>query len=326
MSTDRLHAQLAAADPAARAGAAVATDLAAEAQALLARVQSTPSPSRATPSRALVGALALVAALALGVNAIRLAAPGGVGASDRAGVVLALAAGAVREPAPAGHQWWRVHTATVDEQGGVTPGRTSYLAVDGSRPPVHDDRPSPDGVWSTGMADNDRPGTWQAPNAAFLATLPREVSALRARLDADTAGRGRSVDGEVVVYVADVLRSGVVPPDLRRALYGVLRTVPGVDVVAEHVRVGGRTGTVVAHRDGQQLLLDPDTGALLGEREGSTAWTTINVTVVDDVPAEVRSVLVTHSCSVMEGGGVMCVTPKAPLAPQGVGKPTSGRS
>jgi len=38
------------------------------------------------------------------------------------------------------------------------------------------------------------------------------------------------VDGEVIVYVADVLRSGLVPADLRAALFQVLKAVPGVDV------------------------------------------------------------------------------------------------
>ena len=47
---------------------------------------------------------------------------------------------------------------------------------------------------------------------------------------------GSSVDGEVIVYVADVLRSGLVPADLRAALFQVLKAVPGADVTETRVR------------------------------------------------------------------------------------------
>lgn len=309
MSAD-LRCRVAAADPGRLLTHHTAGDLVTQATQLLDRVQAAPAPGRRHPDRRLAVA-GLVVVLAGGLVAHHVTSP--EGASARAGLVLAAASGAITEPAPLPHQWWRVQSGIVRPDGSVQPVGTTYVSVDGSRPMIMDGRPGPDGVRSIGIADNARSGTWQVPNPAFLAGLPRDVPTLRARLYADTWGRGRSPDGEVMVYVADLLRFGTVPPDLRRALYAVLVTVPGVDVVAEDVTIAGRRGTVLGHPDGQQLLLEPASGALLAHRDnvgqpwatGEQPWSTITVTVVDRVPADVLEVLVTLHCQSMDGG-VVC--------------------
>ena len=48
-------------------------------------------------------------------------------------------------------------------------------------------------TWTTGLAPNDIPGSWQLPNAAWLGGVPRDIEALRDRLYDDTSGHGRSL-------------------------------------------------------------------------------------------------------------------------------------
>lgn len=72
------------------------------------------------------------------------------------------------------------------------------------------------------------------------------------------------------VHVADVLRSGLVPADLRASLFEVLTTVPGIEVTSEEV-VDGRTIVALAIDDTygntDQLLIDPEGGTVVGERD-----------------------------------------------------------
>ncbi len=290
--------------------------------------------------------VAVAGALAATVTAILLTqqlAPGG--ASDAARRVLVQAAAQASDPPARADQWWQV-TRTGYWPDGTIERRIEFVAVDGSRPTVFVDESFPPGVgsspsqrsaWSTGLSPNVTGGAWQVPDATFMAGLPRDVDALRARLYADTAGRGRSVDGEAVVYVADLLRSGIVPADLRRSLYAVLQTVPGVDLAAPQSVAGTRTGVVIAYTETagllptgaerQELLLDPATGELLAERTvrpGSepSGWTTIERAVVDAVPDDVRAAEVVLSCRALDGaGGVQCQRSPSWVGPPGPSSP-----
>jgi len=281
-------------------------------------------------------------------------------ASAEAASLLTHAADAIHatDPVAAPGQWWRIEShgtnllgaATADTTPGtavettwlVASSRTQYAAVDGSRPSVFVDSPTrvvrklagPSSVvapplgptastWTTGLAPADVPASWQSPSPAWLAALPRDTSALRDRLYADSAGQGRSVDGEAVVYVADLLRSGVVPADLRAALYRVLATVPGVEITSSRATIGDATGVGLGYdeaADGtrQEIVVDPTDGELVGERyvavealdgipagtvTGTTAWTR---TLVDEIPAAVRAAVVDQNCSASADGGVAC--------------------
>jgi hypothetical protein len=176
------------------------------------------------------------------------------------------------------------------------------------------------------LAPSALPGSWQTPNVHWLNALPRDEAALRDRLYADAAGHGRSTDGEVVVLVADVLRSGLVPADLRRALFRVLRTVPGVDVTSTVLTLDGRQGVGIGRTervDGfrQELVFDAATREFIGEREvdldgisgvppGSARGETAVIRgVVDRVPAEVLAVAVSESCVVRADGAIACTEP-----------------
>jgi hypothetical protein len=110
-------------------------------------------------------------------------------------------------------------------------------------------------------------GSWQSPNAEFMAALPREPAKLYDRLEADVGGRG---EAHMVVYVADILRSGLVPADLRAALYRVLAQVPGLEVTEQVANLDGAKGTAFGiSKNGtrQEVIIDPATGQFIGERE-----------------------------------------------------------
>lgn len=157
--------------------------------------------------------------------------------------------------------------------------------------------------------------SWQAPTVDWLAGLPRDRALLRELLYADSAGRGRSTDGEVLVYVADVLRSGIVPPDLRVALYRVLTTVPGVEVTAGDAELFGRSGVALGRvelfgGDRQEIVIDPDTGDYLGDRyvspDGTISYGSVTTTVVDGVPADVVAAADVMTCVTQPDGATSC--------------------
>jgi hypothetical protein len=133
----------------------------------------------------------------------------------------------------------------------------------------------PEGEWRAPCGDwyatepCTTPGSWQTPDAGFLAALPRDTEALYTRLRTDTAGHGTDPDLEVVVYVADTLRTGRVPADLRAALYRVLAKVPGLEITEQVANLDGVRGTAYGlSADGTRhdVIVDPRTGEFIGER------------------------------------------------------------
>ncbi|GAB1514822.1 CU044_5270 family protein [Actinophytocola sp. KF-1] len=132
---------------------------------------------------------------------------------------------------------------------------------------------APCGDWfaeQEGRAPCSLRGGWQTPNAAFLASLPRDPGALYDRLRADTEGRGPDPDLEMVVYVADVLRTGLVPADLRAALYRALAKVPGLEITEKVANLDGVRGTafgISAKGERHDIIVDPETGRFIGERQ-----------------------------------------------------------
>jgi hypothetical protein len=136
-------------------------------------------------------------------------------------------------------------------------------------------------------------GSWQTPNAAFLASLPRDPDQLYDRLHDDVGDRG---EPHIVTYVADVLRSGLVPADLRAALYRALGKVPGLQITEEIANLDDQKGMAFGIDDGGQrhdVIIDPATGQFIGERQVSTedfeylpkgvvmGYTSVTTTVVD---------------------------------------------
>lgn len=133
--------------------------------------------------------------------------------------------------------------------------------------------------------------------------LPRDPHLLLQYIYLVTFGHGQSAPGEAFVYIGDLLRSGLVPADLRATAYQAVALIPGVTVTADSATLNGNTGVafgLVEKSTGvrRDLIVAPDTGDLIGEREVTTRpidllpanttsyWTSVTSSVVDQVPTE----------------------------------------
>jgi hypothetical protein len=126
----------------------------------------------------------------------------------------------------------------------------------------------PTGRWRT-PAPVDEP-SWQTPTPEFLAALPRDPDQLLTRLHADSPDNGPGYTG-AFAYATDVLRTGLVPGDLRAALYTALLTLPGAEL-AELAEPDGRRVSLLLN-DGPrrcEILIDRTNGQFAGERSTVT--------------------------------------------------------
>jgi hypothetical protein len=108
----------------------------------------------------------------------------------------------------------------------------------------------------------------------FLDTsnLPTESKALRRLIEARKIPRvdGPPGEAETFTLIGDMLRDTYVLPAFRAALYRVVAELPKVELRGEVEDPVGRTGIGVAYTKGStthELIFDPETSALLGERE-----------------------------------------------------------
>ncbi|WP_309112896.1 CU044_5270 family protein [Saccharothrix sp.] len=146
------------------------------------------------------------------------------------------------------------------------------------------------GAFTQGLPDQ---GTWQFPKPQFLAGLPADPEQLYERLRTDSGG-GK----QVLVYVADALRTGLVPAHIRANLLRALTHLPGLDVTDNAADLDGRKGVALGmSEDGerQEIILDPTTGEVIGERKVSdsmfagipkgtvTSYSSVTTTVVDTI-------------------------------------------
>jgi RNA polymerase sigma-70 factor (ECF subfamily) len=132
-------------------------------------------------------------------------------------------------------------------------------------------------------------------------SLPRDPQALLNIIYERTNGAGKSKENAAFVAIADGLRNGVVPADLRAALYKAAALIPGVIVGNRQATIDGRTGIAIGipSPDGglrDDIIIDPDSGLVIGEQDvllkdypGSPAgtvptWTSVKTSVVDDAP------------------------------------------
>ncbi|MDZ8202692.1 CU044_5270 family protein [Microbacterium sp. SSW1-59] len=143
------------------------------------------------------------------------------------------------------------------------------------------------------------------------AALPRDPDALLDRIYELTTAleggpAGKSRDGAALTFIADTLRVGTVPADLRAALYRAAAKIPGVTITADQARLNGTTGIAVGRLETegnlqQDIILDPDTGQFIGEREIAidgddilppgtiTTSTAVTTHVVDTAPTDSAS-------------------------------------
>jgi RNA polymerase sigma-70 factor (ECF subfamily) len=131
------------------------------------------------------------------------------------------------------------------------------------------------------------------PSPEYLASFPRDPHKLLNNIFKKTLGQGQSVDGEALVFIADLLRTGMVPGDLRAALYKAAALIPGVTVTDGQTTLNGRKGIAIGRVEEvlhtrQDIIIDPKTGLLIGERQVLTqaqgsmpAGTAITLTTIE---------------------------------------------
>ncbi len=106
-------------------------------------------------------------------------------------------------------------------------------------------------------------GDWDS-----LWSLPTDPDTLAALFRKQGRGQGPDPDSELFTWVGDYLRETPAPPKLRAALYEVAAGIPGVELVGPTTDSAGRAGIGI-RRNGQELIIDPDDGALLADDAGS---------------------------------------------------------
>ncbi|MEU4804866.1 CU044_5270 family protein [Actinosynnema sp. NPDC023587] len=136
-------------------------------------------------------------------------------------------------------------------------------------------------------------GNWQFPTPEFLAGLPTDPRRLYERLAEDSGG-----GAQALVYAVDALRTGRVPAAARANLLRALIHLPGLDVTDRAADLDGNEGVALGISEGgvrQEVVLDPDTGEVIGERKVSdsvaggipegtvTSYTSVTTAVVDGI-------------------------------------------
>lgn len=139
------------------------------------------------------------------------------------------------------------------------------------------------------------------PLPEAIKKLAREPRKLLATIYEKTKGQGPSPESQALSTIADSLRLGVIPADLRASMYKAAALIPGVVVADKQATLDGRKGVAlgVHWADGklrQDIIIDPATGLMIGERQvalvamdgipANTAfgWTAIKTSVVDSAP------------------------------------------
>lgn len=207
--------------------------------------------------------------------------------------------------------------------------RISYVAVDGSRPSWYVDRtgpfirqisgppmPLPEEDWTTTEVWTTNLSAREQDYVGIL-DLPTDPVALRAELYRLGHDQGASEDEGVLELIAGILQDGYAPAALRAALFEVLKTIPGVDLVDHNVTLDGRTGVALGRaepaRDGwrHELIFDETTAEFIGERhvwddQGATAESALSRELVDQVDPEVVATAQHYDCEVETGGVVRC--------------------
>jgi RNA polymerase sigma-70 factor (ECF subfamily) len=130
-------------------------------------------------------------------------------------------------------------------------------------------------------------------------TLPRDPQALLDTIR--QRGNPSASETETLEAIAAALGTGVIPADLRAALYKAAALIPGVTVVDRQANLDGRAGTAIGIEDPDRgtrmdIIIDPATGLLIGQRAvtltagetfpagTATGWTSVQTSVVNSAP------------------------------------------
>lgn len=156
---------------------------------------------------------------------------------------------------------------------------------------------APSGTWG-GYSTGDGNG-----GSHDYGALPRDPKELLQAIYKMNRDSGESRDGQVLGWMADTLRHGTVPADLRAAIYIAAAEVPGVTIAEEEANLNGMTGVAIgrfesASNTRQDIIIDRATGQFIGERRVNldsiagfpagtvTESTAVTSTVVDAAPSD----------------------------------------
>ena len=147
---------------------------------------------------------------------------------------------------------------------------------------------------SAGRQPGPREGSWQRPTPDFLAALPRDPSQLLDQLRADSPDDKPGYTG-AFAYATDALRTGLVPADLRAALYRALLILPKAQITERSDTDNGQDLSLsIAGGDRlSEIFVNSANGQFAGERStftrdigeftaGTVQTSTVVVTTVVD--------------------------------------------
>ena len=160
---------------------------------------------------------------------------------------------------------------------------------------------------------------WTLIDDQEIRGLPRDGQALIDHFNSEYQGGSASRDEDNFVRITDLLRTGLMPADLRAGLYKALALIPGVNA-SEQSNFDGKPGIAIGRseplRAGQrdEIIIDPDTGLVIGERTVMTyaafglgannlmGHTAIDYSIVGSVPPANQPA--------QEAGGAVKVVPQ----------------
>jgi RNA polymerase sigma-70 factor (ECF subfamily) len=201
-------------------------------------------------------------------------------------------------PADVADSWTEVRYPTTTADGAWGPGAAAAAAA--YRQQTASDRAE---------VLHAREGAFFGPDSTFapatVEALPRDPKQLLTRIRHDVGATGWSPDGAAFERIAELLGSGVAPAPVRAALYRAAALIPGVELVTHATALHGQDGVAIGRTESKSglrldLVIDPHTGELIGERTvttraqpdsplpvgTTTSWSSTTTAVVDQVPAE----------------------------------------
>jgi hypothetical protein len=113
--------------------------------------------------------------------------------------------------------------------------------------------------------------SWVTPTQSFLARQPRDPDALLASLRKDSTALGHPSppDLRAFLHLSAALNSGLVPADLRAALYRAAAKLPGIRLLDDVTTLDGRHGRAIGLVETDQrheIIVSDQNGEYLGAR------------------------------------------------------------
>lgn len=240
---------------------------------LVARIEGaerSPAPAPAWRRSRVRLAIALAAVAALLVALPTLIVGGGGEVQPAVGQVLraaaAVAATAPAEPPPRPGQYF--YTRSREASLGVGGGRAAMTIR------IRQTWIGANGAGRARVVSSGQVEDFALTGQPFLNTseLPTRPEALRKLIEARKIPLvdGPPGEAETFTLIGDMLRTTYLPPAFRAALYRVVAELPEVELMGRVRDPVGRMGIGVAFTKGSvthQLIFDPETSALLGERD-----------------------------------------------------------